>query len=161
MNLNATILGQAISFVLFVWFCMKYIWPPIISAIKTRQKEIKQSLINSRKAQDELCILQKKIDQNIIEAKEKASNILNEANKQKVLILEEAKKNALEESKKILANTQSEIEIAIIHARKNLHKEVVDLSILMAEKIIKKNVSKDENQNLLDELVLFLSQVKN
>nr|WP_276578766.1 F0F1 ATP synthase subunit B [Buchnera aphidicola] len=140
---------------------MKYIWPPIISAIKTRQKEIKQSLINSRKAQDELCILQKKIDQNIIEAKEKASNILNEANKQKVLILEEAKKNALEESKKILANTQSEIEIAIIHARKNLHKEVVDLSILMAEKIIKKNVSKDENQNLLDELVLFLSQVKN
>jgi len=103
----------------------------------------------------------KKIDQNIIEAKEKASNILNEANKQKVLILEEAKKNALEESKKILANTQSEIEIAIIHARKNLHKEVVDLSILMAEKIIKKNVSKDENQNLLDELVLFLSQVKN
>ncbi|QCI25246.1 F0F1 ATP synthase subunit B [Buchnera aphidicola (Sitobion avenae)] len=161
MNLNATILGQAISFVLFVWFCMKYIWPPIISAIETRQKEIKQSLINSRKAQDELCILQKKIDQNIIEAKEKASNILNEANKQKVLILEEAKKNALEESKKILANTQSEIEIAIIHARKNLHKEVVDLSILMAEKIIKKNVSKDENQNLLDELVLFLSQVKN
>jgi len=161
VNLNATILGQAISFVLFVWFCMKYIWPPIISAIETRQKEIKQSLINSRKAQDELCILQKKIDQNIIEAKEKASNILNEANKQKVLILEEAKKNALEESKKILANTQSEIEIAIIHARKNLHKEVVDLSILMAEKIIKKNVSKDENQNLLDELVLFLSQVKN
>lgn len=161
MNLNATILGQAISFVLFVWFCMKYIWPPIISAIETRQKEIKQSLINSRKAQDELCILQKKIDQNIIEAKEKASNILNEANKQKVLILEEAKKNALEESKKILANTQSEIEIAVIHARKNLHKEVVDLSILMAEKIIKKNVSKDENQNLLDELVLFLSQVKN
>lgn len=161
MNLNATILGQAISFVLFVWFCMKYIWPPIISAIETRQKEIKQSLINSRKAQDELYILQKKIDQNIIEAKEKASNILNEANKQKVLILEEAKKNALEESKKILANTQSEIEIAVIHARKNLHKEVVDLSILMAEKIIKKNVSKDENQNLLDELVLFLSQVKN
>jgi len=161
VNLNATILGQAISFVLFVWFCMKYIWPPIISAIETRQKEIKQSLINSRKAQDELYILQKKIDQNIIEAKEKASNILNEANKQKVLILEEAKKNALEESKKILANTQSEIEIAVIHARKNLHKEVVDLSILMAEKIIKKNVSKDENQNLLDELVLFLSQVKN
>lgn len=161
MNLNATILGQAISFVLFVWFCMKYIWPPIILAIETRQKEIKESLINSKKAQDKLCVLQKKIDQNIIEAKEKASNILNEANKQKVLILEEARQNALEESKKILLNTQSEIEVAVTQARKNLHKEIVDLSISMAEKIIKKNISKDDNQNLLDELVLSLSQVKN
>ncbi|QCI17430.1 F0F1 ATP synthase subunit B [Buchnera aphidicola (Acyrthosiphon lactucae)] len=161
MNLNATIVGQAISFFLFVWFCMKYVWPPIILAIETRQKEIKESLINSKKAQDELYILEKKIKKNIIEAKQKASNILNEANKQKELILEEARKNALEESKKILLNTQSEIEISIIHARKNLHKEVVDLSIAIAEKIIKKNISKEDNQNLLDQLVVSLSQVKN
>lgn len=161
MNLNATILGQAISFVLFVWFCMKYIWPPIILAIETRQKDIKESLINSKKAQDELYVLEKKIHENIIESKQKASNILNEANKQRVFILDEARKNALEESKKILLNTQLEIEIAITHARKNLHKEVVDLSIAIAEKIIKKNISKDDNQNLLDQLVVSLSQVKN
>ncbi|QIQ41633.1 MAG: F0F1 ATP synthase subunit B [Buchnera aphidicola (Microlophium carnosum)] len=161
MNLNATILGQAISFFLFVWFCMKYIWPPIILAIETRQKEISESLINSKKAQDELCILEKKIHQNIIEAKHKASNILNEANKQKILILEEARKSALAESKKILLNTQLEIEIAITQARKNLHTEVVDLSISIAEKIIKKNISKDDNQNLLDQLLVSLSQVKN
>ncbi|ADP67576.1 F0F1 ATP synthase subunit B [Buchnera aphidicola str. JF98 (Acyrthosiphon pisum)] len=161
MNLNATILGQAISFILFVWFCMKYIWPPIILAIETRQKEIKESLTNAKKAQDELYILEKKIHQNIIDAKQKASNILNSANKQKVSILEDARNQALEESKKIILNTQSEINIAITHARKNLHKEVVDLSISMAEKIIKKNISKDDNQELLDELVTSLSQVKN
>jgi len=161
VNLNATILGQAISFVLFVWFCMKYIWPPVISAIESRQKEIKDALISSQKAKDELYIIQKKINKNIIEAKEKASLILNEANKQKVLILEEARKNALEESKKIFLNTESEIQIAVMRARRNLHKEVVDLSISMAEKIIKKNISKDDNQNLLHELAVFLSQVKN
>jgi len=161
VNLNATILGQAISFVLFVWFCMKYIWPPIILTIETRQKEIEESLINSKKAQDELCVLEKKIQQDIIEAKQKASNILNEANKQKTLILEEARKKALEETKKILLNAQSEIEISTMHARKNLHKEVVDLSLAIAEKIIKKNISKDDNQNLLDQLIVSLSQVKN
>lgn len=102
VNLNATILGQTISFILFVWFCMKYIWPPIILAIETRQKEIKQSLIIAKQAKEELSIIQRKMEIEIQEAKEKASTILNEANKQKLFILETAKEQALEESKKIL-----------------------------------------------------------
>lgn len=160
MNLNATILGQTISFILFVWFCMKYIWPPIILAIETRQKEIKRSLIDAKKAQEELCIVQKKIQIDIKEAKEKAFFILNQANKQKLLILEEARQKALEQSKKILFNAQLEIDIQIAHARKNLQKEIVDLSISIAEKIIKKNVCKDENKDLIDQLIVSLSQVK-
>ncbi|QCI20756.1 F0F1 ATP synthase subunit B [Buchnera aphidicola (Hyperomyzus lactucae)] len=161
MNINATILGQAISFFLFVWFCMKYIWPPIILAIETRQNEIQVSLINVKKAQDDLYAIQKKIDNEVKEAKKRASSILNEANKQKVLILEEARKDALEASNKIIMNTQSEIDIKIIHARKKLHKEIVDLSISIAEKIIKKNISKNDNQDLVNELIISLSQVKN
>lgn len=161
MNLNATILGQSISFIIFVWFCMKYIWPPIISAIETRQKKIEHSLICSKKAQEELHIVQKKINQKIQQAKSKASAILNEANIQKELIIEEATKNALKKSKKMLAKTQSEIEIEIAFARKNLHKEIVDLSVLMAEKIIKKNISKDINKNLITKLSDSLSRVKN
>jgi len=161
VNINATILGQAISFFLFVWFCMKYIWPPIILAIETRQNEIQVSLINVKKAQDDLYAIQKKIDNEVKEAKKRASSILNEANKQKVLILEEARKDALEASNKIIMNTQSEIDIKIIHARKKLHKEIVDLSISIAEKIIKKNISKNDNQDLVNELIISLSQVKN
>ncbi|CAL4326074.1 F0F1 ATP synthase subunit B [Buchnera aphidicola] len=160
MNLNATILGQAISFIFFVWFCMKYIWPPIILAIETRQKEIKKSLIDSQKAQKELCIIQKSIDKKIKEAKEKASKIINEANRQKLLILEDAKLKALEESQKILTNTQSEIDIKFLHARKKLHKEIVNLSFFMAEKIIKKNICKNENTDLVNELIASLSEVK-
>lgn len=160
MNLNATIIGQAISFILFVWFCMKYVWPPIILAIETRQKEIEESLINSKKAKDELGIIQKKIEQNILESKKQASNILHEANKQKVLILDEARTNALLESKKIILNAQSEIDVNIMNARENLYKEIVDLSILIASKIIKKNISKNDNIHFLDDLVVSLKKVK-
>ncbi|WP_025368668.1 F0F1 ATP synthase subunit B [Buchnera aphidicola (Myzus persicae)] len=161
MNLNATILGQTISFILFVWFCMKYIWPPIILAIETRQKEIKQSLIIAKQAKEELSIIQRKMEIEIQEAKEKASTILNEANKQKLFILETAKEQALEESKKILIKAQLEIDMKIASARKNLQKEIVDLSVSIAEKVIKKNVCQDKNEILVDELVVSLSQVKN
>lgn len=160
MNLNATMIGQTISFFIFVWFCMKYVWPPIMLAIETRQKEIQDSLINAQKAKDELHCIQKKIEQNIIESKKKMSNILSEANKQKVLILDEARKNALLEREKILLHAQSEIDSCILEARKNLRTEIIDLSILIAEKIIKKNISKHDNQDLLDELFTSLTKVK-
>lgn len=159
MNLNATILGQAISFFLFVWFCMKYIWPPIILAIETRQKQIKESLMLSQKAQEKLSVVENEMQKKIQDAKIKASFIVNEANKQKLLILEKARNQALSESKKILLKTESEIEIKIIHARKNLHKEIVNISTYMAEKIIKKNIHKDDKKKFLDELIVSLSRV--
>ncbi|ANZ22260.1 ATP F0F1 synthase subunit B [Buchnera aphidicola (Diuraphis noxia)] len=159
MNLNATILGQAISFFLFVWFCMRYVWPPIMLAIETRQKEIKESLVRTKKAREKLSIIENDIQKKIETAKIKASVILNEANKQKLLILEEAKNQALEESKKIFLKAESDIEIKIINARKNLHKEITQLSITMAEKIIKKHIHKDNKKNFLNDLILSLSQV--
>jgi F-type H+-transporting ATPase subunit b len=161
VNLNATILGQAVSFILFVWFCMKYIWPPIIFAIETRQKKIKKSLISLKKAEEEFLVIQKKMNQIIQDSKEKASFIINEANKQKSMILENAKNIAVEESKKIFLKNKLEIDIKVMQARKNLHKEIVDLSISMAEKIIKENIQKDQNKDLIKKLIVSLSQIKN
>jgi F-type H+-transporting ATPase subunit b len=161
VNLNATILGQAVSFILFVWLCMKYIWPPIIFAIEKRQKTIEKSLISLKKAEEEFLIIQKKMNQTIQDSKEKASFIVNEANKQKSMILENAKNIAVEESKKIFLKNQLEIDIKIMQARKNLHKEIVDLSISMAEKIIKANIQKDQNKDLIKKLIVSLSQIKN
>ncbi|AYN24495.1 F0F1 ATP synthase subunit B [Buchnera aphidicola] len=161
MNLNATILGQALSFFLFVWFCMKYIWPPIIFAIETRQKNIEESLISLKKAKEEFLIIQKKMNETIQVSKEKASFIINEANKQKLIILENAKNIAVEESKKIFLRNQLEIDIKIMQERKKLHKEIVDLSISIAEKIIKENIQKDKNKDLIKNLIISLSQIKN
>ncbi|AAM67576.1 F0F1 ATP synthase subunit B [Buchnera aphidicola] len=160
MNLNATILGQALSFILFVWFCMKYIWPPIIFAIETRQKNIEESLISLKKAEEELIIIQKKMNQIIQDSKEKASFIINEANKKKSIILEDAKSIALEESKKIFLRNQLEIDLKVMQVRKNLHKEIVDLSILIAEKIIKDNIQKDQYKYSIKKLIVSLSKDK-
>ncbi|QCI24127.1 F0F1 ATP synthase subunit B [Buchnera aphidicola (Muscaphis stroyani)] len=160
MNLNATILGQSISFILFVWFCVKYIWPPIILVIENRQKKIKDSLILSKNARKEFHITQKKMHEIIQEANFKAACILKRANEKKILILEQAKKKALQESKQITINAKSELQIEIERARKDLHSEIVNLSISIAEKIIKKNIKKNENQTLIDQLVMFLPQVK-
>ena len=160
MNLNATILGQAFSFILFVWFCMKYIWPPIILAIETRQKKVKDTLVSSKKIKQEYLEIQKEMNQLIQDTKEKASFILHEANQQKLLILEEAKNKAILETKKILLKNQIEIEMQVRNARQNLEKEIVHLSILMTEKIIKKNIQEDKNKFFVDNIITELSKIK-
>jgi len=101
------------------------------------------------------------MNQIIQDSKEKASFIINEANKQKSMILENAKNIAVEESKKIFLKNKLEIDIKVMQARKNLHKEIVDLSISMAEKIIKENIQKDQNKDLIKKLIVSLSQIKN
>lgn len=161
MNLNATILGQAVSFIFFVWFCMKYIWPPIILAIETRQKKIENSLINLKKAEQEFLSIQKKMNQTIKDSKERASFIINEANKQKLLILEKAKNIAKEESKKVFLKNKIEIDTQVMQERKKLYKEIADLSISIAEKIIKKNIQKDQNKDLINKSIISLSKIKN
>ncbi|QCI18578.1 F0F1 ATP synthase subunit B [Buchnera aphidicola] len=160
MNLNATIFGQAISFFLFVWFCMKYIWPPIIAAIETRQKKIEDTLSASKKIEQEYLIIQKKMNETIKDAKEKASFILNEANRQKLLILEDAKSKAIKETEKMLLNSQIEIDMQFVRARETLHKEIVDLSILMAEKIIKQNIQENKNKFFINNIITSLSDIK-
>lgn len=160
MNLNATIFGQAISFFLFVWFCMKYIWPPIISAIEKRQKKIEDALIFSKKIEKESCAMQNKMNHLIQDTKEKAAAILNQANQQKLLILEEAKSKAIEKTKKILLSNQREIDIQVENARQNLQKEIINLSILMAEKIMKKNLQEDQNKDFMNNIINSLSNIK-
>ncbi|QCI18005.1 F0F1 ATP synthase subunit B [Buchnera aphidicola (Aphis nasturtii)] len=161
MNLNATIFGQAISFILFVWFCMKYIWPPIMLAIETRQKKIEDTLISSKKIEEEYLLIQKKTNQMIKDSRKKASFIVNEANQQKLLILEEARNKAIQETKKIFLNSKLEINMQVINARQKLKKEIIDLSILMAEKIIKKNMQGDKDKFFINNIVASLSKIKN
>ncbi|MDE5285223.1 MAG: F0F1 ATP synthase subunit B, partial [Buchnera aphidicola] len=119
MDLNATILGQALSFIFFVWFCMKYIWPPIILAIETRQEEVRKSLKSAKKAKEDLHLIRKNISEEIQASKEKARMIIHEANQQKSKILEKAKKQSVEVSKSIILKTRTNLEIEVIEARKN------------------------------------------
>lgn len=153
MNLNATILGQAIAFVLFVWFCMKYVWPPIMAAIEKRQKEIADGLASAEQAKKDLSLAQANVTDQMAQAKAEAQVIIERANKRKTQIVEEAKAEAEHEREKILAQAKAEIDAERKRVREELRKQVATLAIAGAEKIIERSVDEAANSDIVDKLV--------
>ena len=153
MNLNATILGQAIAFVLFVLFCMKYVWPPIMAAIEKRQKEISEGLSSAERAKKELDLAQADATDQLKKAKAEAQVIIDQANKRKAQIVDEAKAEAEQERNKIVAQAKAEIDAERQRAREELRKQVGILAIAGAEKIIERSVDEAANSDIVDKLV--------
>ncbi|AVF36486.1 MULTISPECIES: F0F1 ATP synthase subunit B [Rahnella] len=153
MNLNATILGQAIAFVLFVVFCMKYVWPPIMAAIEKRQKEISEGLSSAERAKKELDLAQADATDQLKKAKAEAQVIIDQANKRKAQIVDEAKTEAEQERNKIVAQAKAEIDAERQRAREELRKQVGILAIAGAEKIIERSVDEAANSDIVDKLV--------
>ncbi|MDE9461800.1 F0F1 ATP synthase subunit B [Xenorhabdus bovienii] len=153
MNINATILGQAIAFVLFVLFCMKYVWPPIMAAIEKRQKEITDGLASAERAKKNLDLAQANATDQLKKAKADAQAIIEQANKQKAQIIDDAKTEAELERNKIVAQAQAEIDAECKRAREELRKQVAMLAIAGAEKIIERSVDEAANSDIVDKLV--------
>ena len=153
MNLNATILGQAIAFILFVWFCMKYVWPPIMDAIEKRQKEIADGLSSAERAKKDLDLAQANATDQLKKAKADAQVIIEQANKRKAQIIDEAKVEAEQERNKIVAQAQAEIDAERKRAREELRKQVATMAIAGAEKIIERSVDEAANSDIVDKLV--------
>ena len=153
MNINATILGQAIAFILFVAFCMKYVWPPIMAAIEKRQKEVADSLASAELAKKELDVAQANASDELKKAKENAQVIIEQANKRRGQILDEAKAEAETERNKIIAQAYSEIDAERKRAREELRKQVALLAVAGAEKIIERSVDEAANSDIVDKLV--------
>ncbi|XRX42615.1 MAG: F0F1 ATP synthase subunit B [Buchnera aphidicola (Eriosoma harunire)] len=153
MNLNATIIGQTISFIFFVWFCMKYIWPPIIKIIHDRKTEIENAFNLIKKKEIEIEIEKKNIQKTINKAKHEAEIIIQNANQNKKVIIAEAKLLANKEREKILLNTQLEIQNKTHKIFNELKKKTTNLSILIAEKILKKTINEKDHQNYINEIL--------
>lgn len=153
MNINATLLGQAIAFALFVWFCMKFVWPPLVSAIEERQKKISDGLTQAERAGKDLALAQAKSTEKLKEAKVQAAEIIEQANKRRAQIVEKAKKEAEVERVKIIAQGEAEIEAERNRAREELRQQVSALAIAGAEKIIKRSIDKESNSDIIDKLV--------
>jgi F-type H+-transporting ATPase subunit b len=153
VNLNATILGQAIAFVLFVLFCMKYVWPPLIAAIEKRQQEIADGLASAERAKKDLDLAQANVTDQLNTAKAEAQVIIEQANKRKSQILDEAKAEAEQERSRIVAQAKAEIEAERQRAREELRKQVGLLAIAGAEKIIGRSVDEAANSDIVDKLV--------
>lgn len=153
MNINATILGQAIAFILFVAFCMKYIWPPIMAAIEKRQKEIAEGLAFIEHAKRDLDLAQVYATDQIKKAKDEAHIIIEQANKRRDQILDEAKNEAEIERNRIVGQAQAKIEVECLRVREELLKQVTLLALAGAEKIIERSVDEAVNSDIIDKLI--------
>ena len=153
MNINATLIGQAIAFALFVWFCMKYVWPPLMAAIEARQKLIADGLTQAERAGKDLELAQAKATDKLKEAKVQAAEIVEQANKRRIQIVEEAKTEGEIERNKIIAQGEAEVDAERNRAREELRQQVATLAIAGAEKIIKRSIDKEANSDIIDKLV--------
>ena len=153
MDINATILGQTLAFILFVWFCMKFVWPPMIAAIEKRQKEIADGLSSAERAKKDLDLAQNKAMEQIKEAKQQAAEIIEQANKRRAQIIDEANQDAMGERENILTQARAEIEAERNRAKEELRKHVALLAIAGAEKILERQIDKAANSDLVDKLV--------
>jgi len=153
VNINATLLGQAIAFAIFVWFCMKYVWPPLMAAIEARQKLIADGLTQAERAGKDLELARAKSAEKLKEAKAQAAEILEQANKRRAQIVEEAKAEGEVERQKIITQGQAEVDAERNRAREELRHQVSALAIAGAEKIIKRSIDKEANSDIIDKLV--------
>lgn len=153
MNINATLLGQAFAFFLFVVFCMKYVWPPIMAAIETRQKAIADGLSSAERAKKDLELAQANVSDRLKDAKLQAAEIIEQANKRKAQIIDEATTAAQSEREKILAQGRAELEAERHRAKEELRKQVAALAVAGAEKILERHIDQAANSDIVDKLV--------
>jgi len=153
MNFNATLIGQMITFAIFVWFCMKYIWPPLIAALEERNARISEGLAAAQRGQQDLEEAEIKVKESLNEAKTQAQEIINQAQKRANEIVDEAKEGAREEADKIKVAATADIDQQVTAAREQLRKEVSSIALAGAEQILKREVDAKAHAAVLDDLV--------
>lgn len=152
MNLNATIIGQSIAFAFFVWFCMKYVWPPVVAILEERAKKIAEGLHAADRAEQDLVLAQERSTEQIKKAKQEAAAIIDSANKRAAQIVDGAREQAREEGQRIIAGANAEIEQEINRAKQHLREQVAELAVAGAEKILEKSVDQAANEEMLSKL---------
>ncbi|MEO1889785.1 MAG: F0F1 ATP synthase subunit B [Cycloclasticus sp.] len=152
MNINATLIGQTIAFIMFVWFCMKYVWPPLMAALDERKAKIVEGLAAAERGEKEQELAEKRATEVIHEARAEASDIINLANVRAGEMVEEAKGKAVEEAAKVKKGAEAEIEQEVASAREVLREQVSVLAITAAEQIIKSEIDVKKHKAIIDDI---------
>ncbi|MGB5201902.1 MAG: F0F1 ATP synthase subunit B [Sedimenticolaceae bacterium] len=150
MNINVTLFGQMLSFAVFVWFTMKFVWPPIVKAMEERKAKIAEGLAAAERGQHEQELAEKRAKDSLHEAKRQAAEIKHNAEKQAALIVEEARDKAKEEGHRQLLAAQAEIEQETNKAREVLRAKVAELAVLGAEKILRKEIDANAHRDIVE-----------
>lgn len=137
----------------FVWFTMKFVWPPIEKALQERQDKIAEGLAAAERGQRELELAQHRVKSDLKQAKAQSTDIIEKANQRAAQIVDEAKDNARKEAEKIASFAQQQIAQEVNHAKAGLREQLASLAVAGAEKIIMREVDEQANKKLLDSLI--------
>ena len=153
MNLNlGTLIGQSIAMIVFVWFCLKYIWPVIMNAIEQRQTEIANGLAAAEKGQSSLATAKVEVDKIIAAARDQARGIIDQANSRATGIVEQGKADGEAARKSQLEAARAEIEVEINRAREELRGQVARIAVAGAEKVLGREIDANAHRDLLGKL---------
>ena len=150
MSFNLTLIAQAVAFALFIWFTIKFVWPPLLRAIEARQKQIADGLAAGEQGRQSLEASKRQSDEAIAAARGRAADIVSQAEKRSAQLVEEAKNAAREEAGREKAAAKAEIQQEASRAREQLRDQVAMLAVAGAEKILRREVDAKAHADLLD-----------
>ncbi len=152
MNLNLTLIAQALAFAALIWLVATYIWPPLLNAIEERQKKIAEGLAAADNSQKALAEAEERVNEELKAARSKANEIIEQAHQRANQIVEAARNEALAEGARQKALIDAEIAASINRAREDLRRQVSALAVTGAEKLLRREIDADVHRMLLDEL---------
>jgi len=152
VDINATLIGQTIAMIVFVWFCMKYIWPPLLEAIEERQQKIADGLAAADKGQASLEKATAEAEGIISEARKQATGILDQAHARANEIVADGKADGAKERERQLTAAKAEIEQEANRAREELRGQVSAIAVASAEKILRREIDGKQHEDILGKL---------
>ena len=152
MNINLTLIVQMIVFVVLIWFTMKFVWPMILGPMDERTRRIASGLAAAEKGQQELVQANERADAIVREARERAGHIIDQAQHRANDLVEQAKASASAEGQRLLASAQQQIELDTAHARESLRREVAQIAISAASKVLEREIDPRAHADLLGKL---------
>ena len=153
MDINiGTLLGQTIAMIVFVWFCMKFIWPPLLEAIEERQQKIADGLAAADKGQQALEAAKAEADEIVSDARKQATGILDQAHSRANEIVADGKSDGVKERDRQLVAAKADIEQEANKAREELRGQVSAIAVASAEKILRREIDDKQHEDILGKL---------
>jgi F-type H+-transporting ATPase subunit b len=152
MSLNWTMIGQTLTFIVFVWACWKWIWPLLINAMQERQEAIAEGLAAAERAAKDLELAQERATDQLREAKDEAAGLIDQARARATQMIEDAKNDARAEGERLKEAARAEIEQEVNRAKEALRQQVAELAITGAEKVLGESVDANRHGQLLERL---------
>ena len=152
MDINMTIIGQTIAMIVFVWFCMRFVWPPLVHALDERRKTIADGLAAAEDGQKKLEEAQARFEETVRESREKAAEVIQQAEKRGREIIDQARGDAVSEGERLIAQAKAEISQEASRARDALRGDVAAIALSGTRQLLEREIDPATHKQLLDKL---------